>query len=268
MAKLPVPLGVQGVLTRSVRDTARFHAESERHRPAPALPPIGLVEGPGNRRVRVALTVDAVRGLPVDGPTLAATRDVARLMASLGHHVDEVAPAVDDRLGTDFLRYWQLIALGLVRGGASVFGPRFDPERTEPLTRDLARRAASCGVRMPGSIRRLRRLVDSPRLPVPQTHDVVLSPVLGHVTPLLGHLSPDVEPRTMLIRMLRWVSFTPPANVTGAPAISLPLGRSPSGLPIGVQLTAPLGQERLLLELAFELEAAAPWSLGVGPVRA
>ena len=59
--------------------------------------------------------------------------------------------------------------------------------------------------------------------------------------------------------MLRYVSFTPLQNVSGSPAISLPLGTSANGVPMGMQLAAPFGHERRLLELAYELEAAAPW---------
>jgi amidase len=59
---------------------------------------------------------------------------------------------------------------------------------------------------------------------------------------------------------LKWfIPFTPTQNVSGGPAISLPLGRSQGGLPLGVQFASPMGDERTLLELALEIEAAAPW---------
>jgi amidase len=64
------------------------------------------------------------------------------------------------------------------------------------------------------------------------------------------------------VRLIRFASMTPVQNVTGEPAISLPLGRTSDGLPIGVHVAAPMGHERRLLELALELEEAAPW-----PVR-
>ena len=87
--------------------------------------------------------------------------------------------------------------------------------------------------------------------------------MLAHQPPPIGYLGPDVPPRTHLLRVLRYVSSTPLQNVSGTPAISLPLGRSTTGVPMGVQLAAPFGHERHLLELAYELEEAAPWpSLG------
>jgi amidase len=91
--------------------------------------------------------------------------------------------------------------------------------------------------------------------------DVLLSPVLAHEPAVLGWLGPDVEPRTHLLRVLRYVSFTPLQNVSGSPAISLPLARSAAGVPMGLQLAAPFGHERRLLELAYELEATTPWPL-------
>ena len=90
--------------------------------------------------------------------------------------------------------------------------------------------------------------------------DVVLSPVLTHTTPAIGHLSPTLPFEELFPRLQAYVGFTPLNNASGGPAISLPLGATSNGLPIGCQLAADLGDERTLLELAFELEAARPWS--------
>ena len=76
----------------------------------------------------------------------------------------------------------------------------------------------------------------------------------------IGHLALDLPFDTALQRLRHYAAFTPAQNVAGTPAISLPLGRSRVGLPIGVQFAAGMGQERQLLELAFELEQAMPWS--------
>ena len=86
-----------------------------------------------------------------------------------------------------------------------------------------------------------------------------MSPTLAAPPPEHGFLGPEVPFETGLERLRRFVPFTPLQNVAGAPAISLPLGRSETGLPIGVQLAAPMGGERTLLEVALGLEEAAPW---------
>jgi amidase len=89
--------------------------------------------------------------------------------------------------------------------------------------------------------------------------DAMLTPVVSHTTPRLGHLSPKLAFEELIERLVQYAAFTPLANATGAPAISLPFGHSDEGLPIAVQLWAPHGDERTLLELAFEIEQARPW---------
>ena len=85
--------------------------------------------------------------------------------------------------------------------------------------------------------------------------DAVLTPVLGHTTPKIGHLSPDVPFDTLFERLNAYSNFTPLANATGAPAISVPMGMTDNNLPISVQFMAKHGDERTLLELAYTLEA-------------
>ena len=83
----------------------------------------------------------------------------------------------------------------------------------------------------------------------------------GHTTPALGHLSPDVPFDTLFERLRQYVSFTPLANATGAPAISLPMSHTPDKLPVSVQFMGRHGGERTLLDIAFTLEADHPWPL-------
>jgi amidase len=258
LQQLPVPLVAQGVVTRTVRDTARYLAEAERLMRPPDLPPVGVVDGPAAARLRVAVTSRTVRGLPVSPTTQAAVRNAAELCQRLGHHVDEVGSLTDDMFGRDFLHYWALLAFLLQHGGARLYGRGFDPDRTEPLTKALSQMAAAAALRLPASLRRLRRLARQGE-GLFERYDVLLTPVTGSEAPPLGHLGPDVDPHDHLVRLLQFTSFTPLQNVTGSPALSLPLGRTPTGLPIGVHLAAARGQERRLLELAFELDAAAPW---------
>ena len=256
---VPVDITVQGVLTRTVRDTARYYAEAERTYPVADLPPIGLVEGPSATRLRVGLVTVPPMGLPVSGEAVAAVQSTADLLSALGHEIVEVAHPVDDSFGPDFLRYWGLLA-GLIRvAGLVDRRSGFDGSRIEPFTRELASVAREQAPLLPGTLRRLRALARDHES-VYDSCDVLLSPVLAHEPPLLGYLGPDVEPRTHLLRVLRYVSFTPLQNVSGSPAISVPSGLGGAGMPLGVQLAAPFGHERRLLELAFELEAAAPWN--------
>lgn len=85
-------------------------------------------------------------------------------------------------------------------------------------------------------------------------------PTLAEVTPPIGHLDPMQDFDTVMNRLVDWAAFTPLQNATGDPAISLPLAKSATGLPVGMMLSSPRGREARLLELAYELEEAHPWT--------
>ena len=152
-----------------------------------------------------------------------------------------------------------MLAFSLHRLGGQVFGKDYAPDRLEPLTLHLSKFFSSVAVGLPGSLRRLRRfgeVYDS----LLGDFDVHLSPVLASPPVRIGHLGPELDPRTHLIRLLRYDSFAPLQNVSGAPAISLPMATSSRGLPIGMHFAARVGQEQMLLDLAASLEAAQPWA--------
>lgn len=266
LERLPVNLVTQGVVTRSVRDTALYYAEAERLYANPVLPPIGLVEGPSPQRLRIGMLVTGLMDMPVDPETVAAVRQAASVAEGLGHHVEEVPMPVPDQFGRDFLRYWAFISWLLKKTGKQVFGEGFDAARVEPFTDALAGMFMQQAERLPLSLRRLRRAAEGPETFF-DSYDVLLSPVLGHPAPPIGYLGPEVDPREHLVRLLRFASFTALQNVSGDPAISLPLARSSDGLPIGVHFAAPRGEEARLLALAFEFEDAMPWPTTSGQVR-
>ncbi len=91
-------------------------------------------------------------------------------------------------------------------------------------------------------------------------HDLLVTPTVAAPTPEIGYLGPAVDPFEMLARVAGVTPFSMPFNVTGQPAISLPLHRGSDGLPVGVQLVAAYGREDLLLQVASQLEEAAPWA--------
>jgi amidase len=92
-----------------------------------------------------------------------------------------------------------------------------------------------------------------------RTYDAVLTPTVADQTPRIGYLAPT-DFQQLMKRLIDWVAFTPWQNVTGDPAISLPLAQTANGMPVGMMLAADMGQEALLLELAYELEEARPWA--------
>lgn len=258
MRQMPLRIVANGVLTRSVRDTAAFYREAELLWRNPKLPTIGNVTGPGAKRLRIALCTESIARQA--GPEVReATMKVGALLEGLGHRVTQIGNPIPASFMSDFLVYWSLLAFALVRGGRHTFGPSFDRTRLDNLTLGLEKLAGRNLHRMPLVIARLsrtRRITEK----LAADYDVVLTPTLAEPTPRIGHLDPTADYQQIIDRLTDWVAFTPLANVTGEPAISLPLGQSASGLPIGVMLGAPLGQERRLLELAYELEEAGPFA--------
>ncbi|WP_201465208.1 amidase [Janibacter melonis] len=256
---MPVPIVVDGVLTRTVRDTARYLAAAERHRPPRSLEPVGLVEEPVERRLRVGVLVDSPLAPATDAPTAAAVRATGELLAGLGHDVEDYDAAVPLRFKEDFLHYWSMLAFGIHRNGPRMFGAGFDRDRLDPFTLGLSRRFARKIWQTPYTLARVAAagaVYDRTFGDV----DVVVSPVLTHTTPPIGYLAADLDFETHLERVSAYVGFTPLHNVTGAPAISLPLGSTEDGTPVGVMVQARRGADRLLLELALELEAARPFA--------
>ncbi|HIZ99418.1 MAG TPA: amidase [Candidatus Janibacter merdipullorum] len=259
--KAPVKIVANGVLTRTVRDTANFFAAAERFQPSGKLAPIGRVEGPGARRLRVGMMVDSPLVPPTDPQTREAVEAAGRLLEGLGHTVDpDLVVPVPRFFKTDFEDYWGLLALSSATQGAGIYGDGFDASRLDPFTRGLAARAKKRLHRLPLAVARLTATSAMADRLFPEASDLILTPTLAHTTPRIGYLSGDLDFDTHFERLPPYVGFTPLHNVSGQPAISLPLGRTDDGRPIGVMFSARRGQERLLLELAFELEAAAPFA--------
>jgi amidase len=260
-ATMPINIVSNGVVTRTVRDTAHFMAGAEAHQAATGMLPIGLVEGPSERRLHIGLILDSVTDTPTDDETRAAVQDTARLLEKLGHTVVEVPLPVSQKFSDDFTHYWSLLAFSTHHFGRRVIAPGFDKSRSDPLTRFLAGRYLRQVWRTPSALRGLKRSETVYRQGFADTGvDVVLSPTLGHTTPRLGHLSPNVEFPEMFERVVQYTAFTPLHNAAGAPAVSLPLGSTADGLPIGVHFSALHGDERTLLEIAYELEDARPFA--------
>lgn len=255
----PIDPGVNGVLTRTVRDTARAMLASERYQPAAGLKPIGEVTGPAERRLRIGVVTERFDGLGYDSANLAELLRIAALLEEMGHEVDLIQSPFADAAGDEFLLMWAFFPFLLWHGGAKVFGEGWDRDRLEPFTKwlvkDFRRRSATA----PLAFRRLRRWVDT-RYPLGfEGFDVLMDPTLNGPTHRIGHLSPELPGELHIARARAQVSTTWLHNAGGGPAISLPLGAGPNGLPLGVQFSAPIGEEARLLALAFELEAASPF---------
>lgn len=256
-ARLPLNILADGVVTRTVRDTATFFAAAEQHYQNVDLPPIGQVTAPGKQRLRIALFTDFQDGQQSAPEVVAAVEKVAQTCQELGHTVVPIASPVEPQMADDFFLYWAMLA-----ASANYLGrfelPGFDRKQLEPLTYGLSQHFLKNAWRFPGALKRLKNYEQVHREKYAD-FDLALTPTLATPPPKIGHLSQSLDFATLTDRLHQYAVFTPVQNVTGAPAISLPLGQTAGGLPIGVQFGAKPGQEKLLLEVAYEMEMALPW---------
>jgi amidase len=280
-------LATSGVVSRTVRDTAAMLdllIGPDADNPyAAALPERPLLEGLDDAppRLRIGFTArSAIRGTPHPEAVRAVER-AAALLTEQGHEVQEVAPPHDDaQLGRDFLTIWcvhQAIEIARIKRETGCGDEGF--ERDTRVLAALGRGVSGTELQAADERRRehiaaLARLHD--------TYDLLLTPTLGEPPIAIGVLDipaplaavTDGLLRTRTTRLLRlggivdqivernlaWVPYTQLANVTGRPAISLPLHWTSDGLPMGIQLIGRLRSEGLLLRLARALEQAAPWA--------
>ncbi|HET8673101.1 MAG TPA: amidase [Thermoleophilaceae bacterium] len=268
LAELAAGFATDGVLSRSVRDSALgldllagYEPGDPYWTPDPSAPFVDAVERePG--KLRVAFVVDSPNGVPVDPECVAATRHAAELLSSLGHSVEEVEIESDEAYVTNFVTVWIAGTANEVETWGRISGQQLDVEQLEPLSRQMY--DMSMQLSATDYLRALDWLHDYSRKLVAMWGgiDVLLTPTLAKPPIEIGALQPaeGEPPIQMLMNSATWVPFTPVWNVTGQPAVSLPLHQTPDGLPVGVQLVGPPAGEELLISLSAQLEAAEPWS--------
>jgi Asp-tRNA(Asn)/Glu-tRNA(Gln) amidotransferase A subunit family amidase len=259
---------VDGAVTRTVRDAAGVLDVISRPMPgdpyyAPPLPrPLVQEVGADPGRLRVgALDRPGAEGYLDDPQCRAAVASAARLLESLGHHVDQSAPAA--MFETEIPRHFNTIiaadAEAMFRTFEMLIGRPIGEDEIEP--RNAAYRRAGKEL---GAVTYLesrawfgmwaRRMADWWN-----DHDLLLTPTVGAPPPELGWFT-AAGPEAEGSRIASFIPYTAQFNMTGQPAISLPLHWTPGGLPVGVQLAAAYGREDILIRVASQLEQAAPWS--------
>jgi amidase len=263
-------LVAEGVLTRTVADTAialdllsGYEPGDPFLAPAPAMPFGGAAQR-DPRRLRIGFVTEAPMDFPLDPEHAEGVTEAAKLLESLGHDVEEVGLPIDDPATflAHFLRVWVADVAGSVKTLGSVVGGELDRDRLEPLTRQMVETGeATTAVDYVASVAYLR-VASRGILGFWTDHDVLLSPTLAQPPLEIGALEPGEgeEAMAMLGKSAGFVPFAAPINVTGQPAVSLPLHQSADGLPVGVHLIGPPGDDELLISLAGQLERARPWS--------
>jgi amidase len=257
-------LVVRHVVTRSVRDAAAVldviagpMPGDPYWAPPPARPFAAEVGAdPGRLRIGVKTAIAGAFGT-THPDCVAAVEETARLLESLGHLVEPGGPdALDNSdLNDAFLTAFCVWVAHDVERLAEMVGRRAGPGDVEEGTWGLAEVGrAITGAQFQAALVRMQTFTRAVAAWWAAGNDVLLTPTITEPPPPLGSFPPGSTKAAEL------VPFTLPFNVTGQPAISLPLAWNAEGLPIGVQLVAAAGREDLLIRLAAQLEAARPWA--------
>lgn len=267
---LPGDLTVEFAITKSVRDAALLldcvsgPSSGDRHSSTAAISYREVLKQPPPR-LKIALTTDHYWGRPIDPECVAAATYTARLCADLGHSVSEVAVALDaEPWITAMLDVWSACI------AHEVFARGDDDEMLEGLTRAWCARGRDMPARRLVEAVEALNSVSQQAAALFEGFDVVLGPTLPTLPPALGVYDPgrDVSAEWYFDSPIgNMESSTSLFNVTGQPAMSLPLMQSASGLPIGIQIAARQYREDVLLALAAQLEYAAPWDNALAPAH-
>ncbi|WP_415972339.1 amidase [Rhodococcus sp. 077-4] len=279
---------VQGVVSRSVRDTAAMldvlaggeptAGYSSAHPTDSFLSRVGIEPKP----LRIGMYAGTSVNPTPAAEAVAAMESAAKTLTDLGHTVEllEAAPYDDAALNREFLLAWFTYLaweMDEVKRRTGCGDDKF--ERDTRIMAALGRSASGVDYleAVEGRhvhVRALATYFD--------TYDLLLTPTLAELPPKIGafDLARPLEVASELLLRSRtagllkytgivdqmiddnisWIPYTQLANVTGRPALSLPLHWTPQGLPMGAHFTAPLGGEAVLVQLAAQLERAAPWA--------
>jgi amidase len=285
---------VQGVVSRTVRDTAAMLDVISGGEPSgpfvPGLPELSFASNVGvdPGRLRIGVRVPSAITPKPHPEAVVAVEATVRALTELGHHVEELpqAPYDDAALAKEFLLTWFVYVAWEVTEAKRLTGAGDESFERDTLIMAALGRATS-GVDYVNAVQ--RRHEHTRRLSAFfESYDLLLTPTLATPPPKIGQFdlpvalqrASDALLKTRTARFLRytkvvddmvdknlgWVPYTQLANITGRPAITLPLHWTADGLPLGVQFVAPLAGESLLIRLAAQLEQALPWADRVAPV--
>ncbi len=257
---VPIKLFTQGVLTRTVRDSAVFYEEAEKIFKNPALPEIGKVSATPSKPLNITYMSNLPgRANNVDADVSAALLQTANLCRELGHNVTPIDNPFPKKLFNDFAIYWAMLAFFAKFHSKKLFLIEIDKKKVEPFTTSLTRFFMARSVTLPAVIRRLRKFTMLYEQLMGQ-YDIILSPTTCHTAPKIGYLSPELPFPELYSRLEQFVPFTCYQNISGAPGISLPLHKDQQGLPIGMHFGGKYGLDSELLALAYQLEEANPFT--------
>jgi amidase len=271
-------LGIEHIVSRSVRDTAAMldavegPGVGDRYEIArPARPYLEEIATPPQRlRIAFSAGVDS-HSAPADAECVRALESVARRCAELGHHVEEAKPAYDaDAFHRANMICWSSFCASGVAAAAQMFGRVPSLENLETsLWANYQFGLALKAMDLEWADAAMNQVCRSVA-PFFRQYDLLLTPTIAVPPYRLGVLdanAPGLDAQSWYDHLFRHLPYTALYNMTGQPAISLPLCQSAAGLPIGIQAVTRWGDEAALLKFAAQLEEALPWASRIPPIH-
>ena len=263
-ASVPVDISVDHAVTWTVRDSAALFAVAENG----SYDALGVVSEPLSRRLRIAYAPMPLNGADLHSDVQTGADETAQLCRDLGHEVIDFAMPFDGNRFTDaFVLYWASGAAAFAQAASRFSDKPIGPDIVEPLTLGLASLYQSRQADFEEAVAYLVAF-EARYHALFEDFDLILSPTLSAPPLEIGELDPTAEFEAGFAKVTDWVGFTPPMNVSGAASMSVPLAWSADGLPIGMMFSGKRGDDGVLLQLAYELESAAPWIDKVPPLIA
>lgn len=278
-------MAINHVITRSVRDSAAWldatHGEELGSLVQLAKPEISFLAATQTppSKLKIAFSTRSPINSPVDAEAITAVENTAKLLTDLGHHVEEAEPMIH---GEDMMREW--LRMWFVNCAVTVQQARDLGVKEQDFETDtLVMAAVGAGIKGSDYVKGYYQVQQYGQAwdAFMQQYDFWLTPCLGRPPAEIGALNtPALQQKAaglalkmgaaalirrsglleqMAMENLQYTPFTQLANVTGVPAMSVPLHWCENGLPLGVQFMGTHGDETKLLSLAAQLEQAEPW---------
>ncbi|MBV9990282.1 MAG: amidase [Alphaproteobacteria bacterium] len=268
-------LGVDLVVSRSVRDTAAaldavagyMPGDPYCATPEPESFLAAMKRKP--KKMRIAFSTKKLDGQALHPDCVAAVKRAAKICADLGHEVEEASPTLDQAtLIPVFMALWGANLAAGIDTVAALTGQTPKPELFEGLTWGLYEAGKSVSASQYLMAKHAMNGAARACAQFHETYDFWLSATLGAPPVKLGSFDMEErDPQKSFAPLIDYVPFTAMQNVTGQPAINLPLHWNKEGLPIGVQFVGRFGDELGLLRLSAQLEGAAPWAAQYSKIK-
>lgn len=258
-------LAVNHALTRSVRDSAALldviHGGNENEL-SPSYEKgssflLSTNESPP--KLKIAVTPDWGGRVEIDDETRKSFLSSVKLLEELGHSVEYASPEFDfTGMAESFIKVWAGAGAVVMNHMGAMDQVSPNQENVEPLSYNIIQEGLRLSAYEYEEARIKLQMEAKKIVSFHQTFDIVMTPVLNKLPAQLGSFK-QVMPVAMYNNFRDYCSFTPIANVTGQPSVSVPLYWTENNIPIGTQFTGRPGEDRVLFKLASQLEQAKPW---------